>query len=73
MPSIILKKTWKIKPSGFSIKNEKNFSLHGTFDSSLISSLNTKLGQVPVTHKANVISFVRDDAGHYKGKGRMMG
>ena len=68
MPSLILKKTWKIKPSGFSVKNEKNFSLHGSFDESLISTLTSNLVNLKLTHNANPLRFILDDAGHYKGK-----
>ncbi|GFH58349.1 hypothetical protein CTEN210_14825 [Chaetoceros tenuissimus] len=66
MPSLILKKTWKIKPSGFSVKNEKNFSLHGSFDESLISTLTSSLVNLKLTHNANPLRFILDDAGHYK-------
>lgn len=65
MPHIILKKTFKIKPSGFQIKNEKSFSLHGAVPTNVVSAINSQLGQIRFTGKATPVKFVMDSFGHY--------
>ena len=65
MPHIILKKTFKIKPSGFQIKNEKSFSLHGSVPNDVISAINDQLGRIRFIGKAHPVAFKMDQFGHY--------
>ncbi len=66
MPHIILKKTFKIKPSGFQVATEKSFSLHGSaVDSSVITALNQKLASLRLVSSAKRLQFQADRQGHY--------
>lgn len=65
MPHIILKKTFKIKPSGFQIKNEKSFSLHGSVPPDVLGAINDQLGRIRFTGKAHPVAFKMDPHGHY--------
>jgi hypothetical protein len=65
MPHIILKKTFKAKPSGFQIKNEKSFSLHGSVSSTVLESINSQLRLIKFTQKAHPVAFKMDTFGHY--------
>lgn len=67
MPTIILKKTFKIKPAGFQVKNEKSFSFHGAAasDPQLIGAVNQALGNIRYSNGANRLSFAVDQSGHY--------
>ena len=66
MPTIILKKTFKIKPAGWQVAHEKSFSFHGSaVNQDLIYGINQKLKSLRYTHSARPVQFVRDNAGHY--------
>ena len=66
MPSIILKKTFKIKPSGFQVAHEKSFSFHGgAADQNLVATVNQALASLRYTNGANRVQFGTDRAGHY--------
>jgi len=56
MPHVIIKKTFKIKTSGF--QAEKNFTLHGAaVTPELVNALNQGLGVVKCVDTANRIQF----------------
>mmetsp|Transcript_716 Transcript_716/g.1142 ORF Transcript_716/g.1142 Transcript_716/m.1142 type:complete len:128 (-) Transcript_716:142-525(-) len=58
MPHIIIKKTFKYKPSGFKVAIEKNFSLHGAaVTPELVHTLNQGLGVVQCVGSAKPIQF----------------
>jgi hypothetical protein len=66
MPNIILKKTFKVKPSGFQIANEKSFSFHGTaVTPQIISAINQKLASIKHVASARPLAFQMDQNGHY--------
>jgi hypothetical protein len=68
MPNIILKKTFKVKPSGFQVAAEKSFSFHGSsVTQQLIQAVNQKLATIQYARNANRLSFHPDakTAGHY--------
>lgn len=66
MPNVILKKTFKVKPSGFQVAAEKSFSFHGSaVTPSLINAINQKLATIQYVGKANRLQFKPDNAGHY--------
>jgi hypothetical protein len=69
MPTIMLKKTFKIKPSGFKIAHEKSFSFHGSAVSpDLINGMNQALASsVRYTNGANRMQFAMDRSGHFFG------
>jgi hypothetical protein len=58
MPHIIIKKTFKMKPSGFQVAIEKNFSLHGAaVTPELVHTLNQGLGIIQCVGSAKPIQF----------------
>ena len=66
MPNIILKKTFKIKPSGFQVATEKSFSLHGSAVSApIVNAINQKLASLRLAAGANRLQFTPDSYGHY--------
>jgi hypothetical protein len=66
MPTIILKKTFKIKPAGFKVAAEKSFSLHGSaVTQQLAANINQKLASIQYTHNSRSVQFAMDRAGHY--------
>ena len=66
MPTIILKKTFKIKPAGFQVAHEKSFSFHGTaVDQTLVYNINQKLASIRYTNGASAVQFAPDKAGHF--------
>ena len=67
MPYVIVKKTFKVKPSGFQVAAEKSFSLHGAvITPDLVKTLNAALAKVPTRGSAKTISFQRGSSnGHY--------
>jgi hypothetical protein len=66
MPNIILKKTFKIKPSGFQVATEKSFSFHGTMTKKLIDEINHVFqSKLHFTLNANKPLFKMDYYGHY--------
>ena len=67
MPSIILKKTFKVKPSGFKVANEKSFSFHGRqIDPKLISAINHELGKLHLMEGAHRLRFkIQEESQHY--------
>ena len=66
MPHIILKKTFKVKPSGFSVATEKSFSFHGAVAQSLIDAVNRRWStSLSFTPGANTPQFRLDGYGHY--------
>jgi len=69
MPNIILKKTFKIKPSGFQVANEKSFSFHGeAVTNTLIQAVNQKLASIKLAKSSKPLDFYRDEYGHYKAE-----
>jgi hypothetical protein len=68
MPSIILKKTFKVKPSGLTVSNEKSFSFHGgAVNKELIALINGILSKLHYSGTANKPVFQWDGLrGHYK-------
>ena len=69
MPTIILKKTFKVKPSGFKVAHEKSLSFHGdAVTSALRYNINQRLAAIKYTQGARLYKFVMDDAGHYFSK-----
>jgi hypothetical protein len=65
MPTIILKKTFKIKPSGFSVATEKSFSFHGSIPEEYIQEINRVINSIRVTAGSNKPQFQMDNHGHY--------
>lgn len=65
MPNILLKKTFKIKPSGFSVKAEKTLSFHGNISSGLVSDINKRLGSIQLVRGAARIQFAINGSRHY--------
>lgn len=66
MPNIILKKTFKIKPAGFSYATEKSFSFHGLVPKPLIDEINRVFATaITFTKGANKPRFRLDVYGHY--------
>jgi hypothetical protein len=66
MPNIILKKTFKIKPSGFQVATEKSFSFHGSMTKELIDEINRVFqSSLFLSGKANKPFFKMDEYGHY--------
>jgi hypothetical protein len=66
MPNIILKKTFKIKPSGFQVATEKSFSFHGTMTKELIDEINHVFqSTLRFTLNSNKPLFRMDCYGHY--------
>lgn len=65
MPNIILKKTFKVKPSGFQVAHEKSFSFHGSISPSIVQKVNSNLHQFKLAQGCNRPQFQLDSAGHY--------
>mmetsp|Transcript_12903 Transcript_12903/g.24232 ORF Transcript_12903/g.24232 Transcript_12903/m.24232 type:complete len:127 (+) Transcript_12903:49-429(+) len=65
MPNILLKKTYKIKPSGFQVANEKRFSFHGHMTPDLVDAINRRLGIIHLKSGASNLQFKLDEYGHY--------
>jgi hypothetical protein len=67
MPHIILKKTLKIKPSGYQVSNEKSYSFHGSsMVKAAIDPINAKLASLHYHAKFGTPQFQWDGAtGHY--------
>ena len=68
MPNIILKKTFKNKPQGYSIKNEKTFSFHGGISPEIINLVNRRVGMLRLAPGADRLYFQMDSFGHYSAK-----
>ena len=68
MPTIILKKTFKIKPSGFSYSNEKALSFHGGVSEAIINEVNRVLQCIRVGSDSLTPNFKMDGYGHYYAK-----
>ncbi|CAB9500661.1 expressed unknown protein [Seminavis robusta] len=66
MPNIILKKTFKVKPAGFQVANEKTFSFHGGVAPTMIEAVNQKLASIRLYGRSNRIQFVLGPTGHYQ-------
>mmetsp|Transcript_16765 Transcript_16765/g.27874 ORF Transcript_16765/g.27874 Transcript_16765/m.27874 type:complete len:128 (-) Transcript_16765:161-544(-) len=66
MPHIIVKKTFKIKPSGFQVAAEKSFSIHGSaVNASIVNAINQKLASLRLVGGAKPLVFQPDRHGHY--------
>jgi len=66
MPHIILKKTFKVKPSGFQVATEKSFSFHGSVSADLIQQINLVLSsKVTYVKGSNKPQFKKNEFGHY--------
>ena len=66
MPNIILKKTFKVKPSGFQVAAEKSFSLHGSaVTQQIVNAINQKLSSLRTTSGAGTLQFKLNNMGHY--------
>ena len=63
--TLILKKTFKVKPAGFKIGNEKSFSFHGSVTQEMVTLINSKLDRLQVVEGANRLRFSMDKSGHY--------
>ena len=68
MPTIILKKTFKIKPSGFSFSTEKAFSFHGGISQAIIDEINRVMKCIRVGPGCLTPNFKMDEHGHYYAK-----
>ena len=68
MPTIILKKTFKIKPSGFSYSNEKALSFHGGVSEAIINEVNRVMQCIRVDRGSVPPNFKLDEHGHYYAK-----
>lgn len=64
---IILKKTFKYKPSGFQVSTEKSFTFHGPITQDMVDLINQKLKGLRLTQNANRLQFSMDNFGHYHG------
>ena len=68
MPTIILKKTFRIKDELLTKTTERFFSLHGSEiidDPSIVQAINQKLKGVRYVKGGNVVTFKLDTKGHY--------
>ena len=66
MPNIVCKKTFKIKPSGFQVSNQKSFSFHGaSVPSAIIVAINQRLAKMPRTQVSNVLTFKANNLKQY--------
>lgn len=65
MPNIILKKTFKIKPSGFKVAAEKSLTFHGGISEEMIQNINNMLSTLKLFGRSNQLVFRMDSAGHY--------
>ena len=63
MPSIILKKTFKLKANQYNA--DKTFSFHGRVGRDLIDSINRRLATFRLTGSANRLHFKVDKEGHF--------
>jgi hypothetical protein len=68
MPTSILKKTFKIKPSGFSFATEKAFSFHGGVSKAIIDEVNRVMQCIRVGLGSLTPNFKMDEHGHYYAK-----
>mmetsp|Transcript_16766 Transcript_16766/g.27876 ORF Transcript_16766/g.27876 Transcript_16766/m.27876 type:complete len:128 (-) Transcript_16766:181-564(-) len=69
MPHIIVKKTFKIKPSGFQVAAEKSFSIHGSaVNASIVNAINQKLASLRLVGGAKPLVFQHDQHGHYSAQ-----
>ena len=67
MPTVILKKTFKMKPGAFRANIEKSFSFHGSIPADMMKLINQVLkSNIHVSSGANVLQFQMDEHGHYK-------
>ena len=64
---IILKKTFKVKPSGFSVAAEKSYSFQGPMTSDMVTYVNEKLQKLRLSNGANRLQFAMNNAGHFFG------
>lgn len=64
---IIMKKTFKYKPSGFQMSTEKSYSFHGPMSQNMVDYVNEKLRALRLTSGANRLQFKMDDYGHFRG------
>ena len=64
---IILKKTFKVKPSGFQVAAEKSYSFHGPMTSDMVTYVNEKLQKLRLSNGANRLQFAMNNAGHFFG------
>ena len=64
---IILKKTFKVKPSGFAVAAEKSYSFHGPMTSDMVTYVNEKLQRLRLSNGANRLQFAMNNAGHFFG------
>ena len=65
MPNILLKKTFKIKPSGFSVKAEKILTFHGSISNETINLINQRVGLLRLAASATKLTFRLDNFGHF--------
>ncbi len=65
MPNILLKKTFKVKPAGFSVKAEKTFTFHGSISDDSINQINQRVGMIRLAGGAKRIHFEMDNFGHF--------
>lgn len=65
---IILKKTFKYKPSGFQMSTEKSYSFHGPVTSDMADYINSKLRCLRLAGSANRLQFNMNNLGHFYGE-----
>jgi hypothetical protein len=68
MPTIILKKTFKINPNAFTYSSEKAFSFHGGISKEIIDEVNRVMKCIRVGPNCLTPIFKMDDHGHYYAK-----
>lgn len=64
---IILKKTFKYKPSGFQMSTEKSYSFHGPVTQDMVAYVNGKLRGLRLITNANTLQFKMNNTGHFHG------
>lgn len=64
---IILKKTFKHKPSGFQFSTEKSYSFHGPVTQDMAAYINGKLQGLRLIKNANSLQFKMSNTGHFRG------
>jgi len=65
---IILKKTFKYKPSGIQMSTEKSYSFHGPMSQDMVDYVNSKLQGLRLAKDANRLHFSMDNFGHFHGR-----
>jgi len=64
---IILKKTFKFKPSGFQVATEKTYTFHGPVTEGMVAVINSKLNGLRLVQGAKQLQFRMNNVGHFRG------